>query len=173
MNLANKLTLLRIVLIIPFIIILKLSQGSLMLKSVAFLIFAFASLTDYLDGYLARKYGMVSNFGKLMDPLADKILVISAFLVFIEMNYIPAWMVIVIIAREFLITGIRSLAASDGHVIPAGYLGKVKTTTQMIAILLIILIGKTVYNPYIMIIPVFFTLLSGWDYIKGSLKYFK
>lgn len=173
MNLANKLTLLRIILIIPFIVILKFSQDSLLLRSIAFVIFAFASLTDYFDGYLARKYGMVSNFGKLMDPLADKILVISAFLVFIEMNYIPSWMVILIIAREFLITGIRSLAASDGKVIPAGYLGKVKTTSQMIAILLIILIGNTIYNPYIMFIPVFFTLLSGWDYIKGSLQYFK
>lgn len=173
MNLANKLTLLRIGLIIPFIFILKFSQDDLVLKLVAFAIFAFASLTDFLDGYLARKYDMVSNFGKLMDPLADKMLVISAFLIFIELSYIPSWMVIVIIAREFFITGLRSLAAAAGDVIAAGNLGKIKTTTQMIAILLIILLGDHYANPYIMAVPVFFTLLSGWEYLKNGLKYFK
>ena len=107
-----------------------------------------------------------------MDPLADKILVLSSLLIFVELKYVPAWMVIVIITRDFLINGIRSLAASKGHVLPAGYLGKVKTTTQMIAILLIILLGRSPYNFYIMLIPVFFTIWSALVYIKEGKNYF-
>ena len=172
MNIANKLTLLRIVLIVPFIIILLLGPNSLIYRLIAFVIFSVASLTDFLDGYLARKFNLITNFGKLMDPLADKILVLSSLMVFVELKYVPAWMVIVIIARDFLINGIRSLAASKGNVIPAGNLGKIKTTTQMIAILLIILLGRSPYNIYVMAVPVFFTLWSAWDYIKGGKEYF-
>jgi CDP-diacylglycerol--glycerol-3-phosphate 3-phosphatidyltransferase len=172
MNLANRLTILRIVLIIPFIIVLKYSPDNLALKIGAFCIFGLASITDFLDGYLARKHNMVSDFGKLMDPLADKILVISAFIIFVELSYIPSWMIIVIITREFLITGIRTLAAAKGDVIAAGNLGKWKTTTQMIGIMLIILLGESSWNFYIMIIPVALTLMSGWDYIKNSKNYF-
>lgn len=172
MNIANRLTLLRIVLIIPFILILLWKSEQLSYRIIAFVIFAIASLTDFLDGYLARKFHLITNFGKLMDPLADKILVLSSLMVFIELKYVPAWMVIVIIARDFLINGIRSLAASKGDVMPAGNLGKIKTTTQMIAILLIILLGKSPFNFYIMLIPVFFTLWSAWDYVKGGKEYF-
>jgi len=172
MNIANKLTLLRIILIVPFIIILLWGANNFMYRLIAFVIFSVASLTDFLDGYLARKFNLITNFGKLMDPLADKILVLSSLMVFIQLKYVPAWMVIVIITRDFLINGIRSLAASKGKVIPAGNLGKIKTTTQMIAILLIILLGASKYNFYIMLIPVFFTLWSAWDYIKGGKEYF-
>ncbi len=172
MNIANKLTLLRIILIVPFIIILLWGANNFMYRLIAFVIFSVASLTDFLDGYLARKFNLITNFGKLMDPLADKILVLSSLMVFIQLEYVPAWMVIVIITRDFLINGIRSLAASKGKVIAAGNLGKIKTTTQMIAILIIILIGKSSYNFYIMLVPVFFTLWSAWDYIKGGKEYF-
>lgn len=174
MNVANKLTLLRIILIVPFIILLLIGSHSIYYRLVAFIIFAIASITDFLDGYLARKFNLVTNFGKLMDPLADKILVLSSLLVFIELQYVPSWMVIVIITRDFLISGIRSLAAAKGNVMAAGSLGKIKTTTQMIAILLIILLGdiNVKVNFYIMLIPIFFTLLSAWYYIKDGKEYF-
>ena len=120
MNIANRLTILRILLIVPFIIILVWKSDQFSYRLIAFVIFAIASLTDFLDGYLARKFNLITNFGKLMDPLADKILVLSSLLIFVELKYVPAWMVIVIITRDFLINGIRSLAASKGHVLPAG-----------------------------------------------------
>lgn len=172
MNIANKLTLLRIILIVPFLAILLWGAHSFLYRLIAFVIFSVASLTDFLDGYLARRFNLITNFGKLMDPLADKILVLSSLMVFIQLKYVPAWMVIVIITRDFLINGIRSLAASKGKVIPAGNLGKIKTTTQMIAILLIILLGASKYNFYIMLVPVFFTLWSAWDYVKMGKEYF-
>jgi CDP-diacylglycerol--glycerol-3-phosphate 3-phosphatidyltransferase len=171
MNIANRLTILRILLIVPFILILLWKSEKFSYRLIAFVIFAIASLTDFLDGYLARKFNLVTNFGKLMDPLADKILVISSLLIFVELKYVPAWMVIVIITRDFLINGIRSLAASKGKVLPAGMLGKIKTTTQMIAILLIILLGANVYNFYIMLIPVFFTIISAVVYIIEGKNY--
>ena len=172
MNIANRLTILRILLIVPFIIILIWKSEDFSYRLIAFVIFGIASITDFLDGYLARKFNLITNFGKLMDPLADKILVLSSLMVFIELKYIPAWMVIVIIARDFLINGIRSLAASKGDVIAAGNLGKIKTTTQMIAILLIILLGKSQFNIYIMLIPVIFTIWSAWEYVKNGKNYF-
>ena len=136
MNLPNKLTFIRLVLAIPFIYFLQESGNvsahlSLTYRLIAFAIFVIASLTDFFDGYLARKYNLVTDFGKLMDPLADKILVISALVLFVELKYIPAWMSIIVIAREFLISGIRMLAAAKGEVIPAGKLGKYKTTSQI------------------------------------------
>ena len=124
--------------VIPFIIILEIDNKSLLFNIIAALIFLSASLTDFLDGYIARKNNLITNFGKLMDPLSDKILVISALITFVSKQYIQAWMVIIIIAREFLVTGIRIIAASKGEVIPADKLGKYKTTFQMIAIVLII-----------------------------------
>jgi CDP-diacylglycerol--glycerol-3-phosphate 3-phosphatidyltransferase len=106
----------------------------------AFLVFAVASATDAIDGYIARRRNQITNFGKLMDPLADKILTATAFILFAEQGIIPAWMVIIIIAREFAITGLRGVAASEGTVIPAGGSGKLKTVLQMAAILLILLV---------------------------------
>ena len=139
MNLPNKLTLLR-VLMIPFFVVCLLWEGgqNQTLRYVSVAIFIVASLTDMLDGKIARKYGLVTNFGKFMDPLADKLLVCSALICLIELGQLPAWMVIVIISREFIISGFRLIASDNGVVIAASYWGKFKTTFQMIAVILLI-----------------------------------
>jgi CDP-diacylglycerol--glycerol-3-phosphate 3-phosphatidyltransferase len=134
MNLPNKLTLLRVI-IIPFFVYFLMYTS---LKYVALALFIIASLTDLLDGKIARKYNLVTNFGKFMDPLADKLLVCSALICFVEMKLLPSWIVIIIISREFIISGFRLLAVEQGIVIAANYLGKIKTTCQMIMILLLI-----------------------------------
>ena len=140
MNLPNKLTILRVIMI-PFFVVLLLydggSQASLRLAAAA--VFILASLTDLLDGKIARKYNLVTNFGKFMDPLADKLLVCSALICLIELGQLPAWMVIVIISREFIISGFRLVASDNGVVIAASYWGKFKTTFQMISVILLIL----------------------------------
>lgn len=134
MNLPNKLTIARMV-AVPFFIITFMMEYYL----IAFTIFALASLTDMLDGHIARKYNMITNFGKIMDPLADKILVYSAFCLMIN-SLVPAWMLIIILAREFIISGMRTVAASEGIVIAAGMSGKIKTVLQMIAVILLLLV---------------------------------
>ena len=173
MNLPNKLTFIRLVLAVPFIYFLQESNAEgFVYRMIAFALFVVASLTDFFDGYLAIKYNLVTDFGKLMDPLADKILVISALVLFVELRYIPAWMSIIVIAREFLISGIRMLAAAKGEVIPAGKLGKYKTTSQMIVILIMIVVGNQWYNFYLMLIPIILTLWSGWEYTSKAKHYF-
>ena len=173
MNLPNKLTFIRLVLAVPFIYFLQESNAEgFVYRMIAFALFVVASLTDFFDGYLARKYNLVTDFGKLMDPLEDKILVISALVLFVELRYIPAWMSIIVIAREFLISGIRMLAAAKGEVIPAGKLGKYKTTSQMIVILIMIVVGNQWYNYYLMLIPIILTLWSGWEYTSKAKHYF-
>ena len=140
MNLPNLLTMIRMALVPVFIVFFYLGHGGAYLFCVlAFAVFAIASLTDALDGHIARSRGLVTNFGKLMDPLADKVLTTSAFIVFVDVHLVYAWMVIVILAREFAITGFRSIAASEGTVIPAGFSGKLKTVFQMVAICLMLL----------------------------------
>ncbi|STO31572.1 CDP-diacylglycerol--glycerol-3-phosphate 3-phosphatidyltransferase [Fusobacterium necrogenes] len=173
MNLPNKLTFLRLILAVPFIYFLQFSDiGGFTYRIIAFMIFVIASLTDFFDGYLARKHNLITDFGKIMDPLADKVLVISALVIFVDLGYIPSWMSIVVIAREFLISGIRMLAAAKGEVIPAGKLGKYKTTSQMIVILIMMLFGRNIYNFYMMLIPVVLTLWSGWEYTSKAKHYF-
>ncbi|MBM6691054.1 CDP-diacylglycerol--glycerol-3-phosphate 3-phosphatidyltransferase [Fusobacterium mortiferum] len=173
MNLPNKLTFLRLILAVPFIYFLQFSnEGGFTYRAIAFGIFVVASLTDFFDGYLARKHNLITDFGKIMDPLADKVLVISALVIFVDLGYIPSWMSIVVIAREFLISGIRMLAAAKGEVIPAGNLGKYKTTSQMIVILIMMVFGKNPYNFYMMLIPVILTLWSGWEYTSKAKHYF-
>ncbi len=135
MNLPNRLTILRIIL--TFIFIIFISLKGLSPKIIAFIIFIIASLTDYYDGYLARRNNQVTDFGKLMDPIADKILILSAFLAFVQMQLISAWMVVVIVSREALITGLRIFALSRGKVLEAEAAGKHKTVSQMVAIFLI------------------------------------
>ena len=139
MNLPNKLTIARVVLI-PFFVAALLYDGggSKTMRIVADILFILASLTDLLDGKLARRYNLVTNFGKFMDPLADKLLVCSALIFLVELGQAPAWMVIVIISREFIISGFRLVAADNGVVIAASYWGKFKTTFQMIAVALLI-----------------------------------
>lgn len=139
MNLPNKLTILRIIMIPFFVVCLLWDGGSNQpLRYVADIIFIVASLTDMLDGHIARKYNLVTNFGKFMDPLADKLLVCSALICLIELGNIPAWMVIVIISREFIISGFRLVASDNGIVIAASYWGKWKTVFQMVSVVLLI-----------------------------------
>lgn len=137
MNLPNKLTMFRVILI-PFFVLFMLVDITSIDKWIALAIFIIASLTDLLDGKIARKYNLVTNFGKFMDPLADKLLVCSALICLVEMAKLPAWMVIVIIAREFIISGFRLIASDNGVVIAASYWGKFKTTFQMVMICLLI-----------------------------------
>ncbi len=138
MNLPNKLTVARVILIPFFVFFLLFEPSNTTLKWVALAIFIIASLTDMLDGKIARKYNLITDFGKFMDPLADKLLVCSAMIGLIELGRIPAWIVIIIIAREFVISGFRLIAADNGRVIAASYWGKFKTTFQMIMVILMI-----------------------------------
>lgn len=140
MNLPNKLTVLRVILI-PFFVAALLIEGgeNQTMRYLAATIFIVASLTDMLDGKIARKYNLVTNFGKFMDPLADKLLVCSALICLVQLGQLPAWMVIVIVSREFIISGFRLVAVEQGIVIAASYWGKFKTTFQMIAVVLLIL----------------------------------
>lgn len=137
MNLPNKLTMFRVILI-PFFVVFLLVDITTYDKWIALAIFIVASLTDLLDGKIARKYNLVTNFGKFMDPLADKLLVCSALICLVSLGKIAAWMVIVIIAREFIISGFRLIASDNGVVIAASYWGKFKTTFQMVMICLMI-----------------------------------
>lgn len=151
MNLPNKLTIFRVILILPFVLLLLGSYeqwgwfsalfGGLngaVPEYLALLVFVIASLTDLLDGKIARKYNLVTNFGKFMDPLADKLLVCAALIVLVEMKRIPSWIVVIIISREFVISGFRLIAADKGQVIAANYWGKFKTTFQMVMICMMI-----------------------------------
>lgn len=139
MNTPNKLTVLRMILV-PFLVLFMLfGWGGEANRYICLAIFVTASVTDWFDGYLARKHKLVTNFGKFMDPLADKLLVCSAMICMIQLERLPAWIVIVIIAREFIISGFRLIAAENGIVIAANYWGKFKTVSQMIMIILLIL----------------------------------
>lgn len=148
MNLPNKITIFRVVMI-PVFLIFLLVPGIPYGNYIATVVFVIACLSDALDGYLARKYHLVTNFGKFMDPLADKLLVCSALICFVELSYMPAWVVIVIIAREFIISGFRLIASDNGVVIAASYWGKFKTIAQMITCILLI-----VQIPFAWVVPV-------------------
>lgn len=196
MNLPNKLTIFRIILvpimvIIPFLGIEGRIFGIPTQWLIIDLIFIIASITDKLDGYLARKNNQVTTFGKFLDPLADKILVLSAMMMLVEMSKLPAWIPIIVLAREFVISGYRLIAVEKGgKVIAASKWGKIKTVTQMLAIILAFLDlnafgecfsgvlqgGDLVLNlivTFLMIIQVIATIFSGIDYMKGSKKYIK
>ena len=139
MNTPNKLTVARMILV-PFLVVFMLTGwGGEANRWICLAIFVAASVTDWFDGHLARKYNLITNFGKFMDPLADKLLVCSAMICMIELNRLPAWVVIIIIAREFIISGFRLIAAENGVVIAANYWGKFKTVSQMIMIILLML----------------------------------
>ena len=174
MNLPNKLTMFRVILI-PFFIVFLLMPITPYDKWIALAIFVIASLTDLLDGKIARKYNLVTNFGKFMDPLADKLLVCSAMICLVETERLAAWIVIVIIAREFIISGFRLVASDNGVVIAASYWGKFKTTFQMIMIILLILDLKGVFatvETIIVWIALALTVISLVDYLvknKGVL----
>ena len=138
MNLPNKLTIFRVILIPFFVAVLLIWPEDFTFRLIADAIFIVASLTDMLDGKIARKYNLVTNFGKFMDPLADKLLVCSAMICLIALNQVPAWVVIIIIAREFIISGFRLVAANNNVVIAANYWGKFKTVFQMFMIIVMV-----------------------------------
>ena len=168
MNLPNKLTILRVIMI-PFFVAALLYDGGANqnMRYVAAALFIIASLTDMLDGKIARKYNLVTNFGKFMDPLADKLLVCSALICMIELRELPAWMVIIIISREFIISGFRLVASDNGVVIAASYWGKFKTTFQMIEVVLLIfnIPALSTLTTIIVWIALALTVISLVDYI--------
>ncbi len=163
MNLPNKLTVFRVILVIPFVALLLNGYD---LWAVA--VFIIASLTDLLDGKIARKYNLITDFGKFMDPLADKLLVCAAMICLVEMGRLPAWMVIVIISREFIISGFRLVASDNGVVIAASYWGKFKTTFQMLMIIVLILNLGGVFDTIGLVltwIALILTVVSLVDYL--------
>lgn len=174
MNLPNKLTMFRVILI-PFFVVFMLVDITTVDKWIALVIFIIASLTDLLDGRIARKYNLVTNFGKFMDPLADKLLVCSALICLVELEKLPAWMVIVIIAREFIISGFRLIASDNGVVIAASYWGKFKTTFQMVMICLLIadIAAISVITNVIVWIALVLTVVSLIDYLVKNKEVMK
>lgn len=165
MNIANKLTVLRILLVPVFVwLLLSGIPGSGIWATAVFLI---ASLTDLFDGYVARKRGEVTNFGKFADPIADKILTISAYVCLVELGTVPAWAVIIILAREFLVSGLRMSAASQNVVIAADLFGKLKTVIQMISIVVLVsgMFANTWFPITLFYISVLITFLSGATYL--------
>ena len=191
MNLPNKITVARMLLIPIMIIIPYLGLNNILFESVTIgsfitlIIFLIASFTDFLDGYLARKNNLVTTFGKFLDPIADKLLVLSALIMLVEQGIIPGWIPIIIAAREFIVSGIRMLAAGDGKVIAASWYGKVKTVSQMVAISFAFLSKNTfmqftsvemsagtlilnILMSLAMIVAVLTTILSGVDYFMKS-----
>ena len=173
MNLPNKLTVMRVILIPFFVAALLYDNGSSQtMRVVANVIFIVASLTDLFDGKIARKYNLVTNFGKFMDPLADKLLVCSALICLIQLGQLPAWVVIIIISREFIISGFRLVAADNGIVIAASYWGKFKTTFQMIAVILMIfnIPALATVTMIMLVIAVVLTVISLVDYVAKNVE---
>ena len=173
MNIPNKLTIGRVLAIPVFIVVLMLGYNF-----AAAVIFILAAITDYFDGMLARRCGLVTNFGKIMDPLADKLLVMAAFVCLVELGEVVSWMVIVILSREFIVTGLRIAAAAQGVVIAAELTGKIKTVLQMIAIPALILnnwpfclIGLP-FAEIMLWAAVIMTVISGVEYIAKNKRFF-
>lgn len=162
MNTANKLTLLRVALIPVFLVVLYL--GFPYSEYVALAIFVVASVTDFVDGYLARSRNQVTDFGKFMDPLADKLLVMAALVWLVAQGRFPAWALLVVIAREFAVTALRLIAVEGGKVIAAGWSGKVKTASTMVGICLLFLGNVPVVNGLVTAVIVLTTLYSGLEY---------
>lgn len=161
-NTANKLTISRVTMIPLFLIILYLNVP--FSQILALVIFILASVTDLIDGYVARHYDQVTDFGKFMDPLADKVLVISAMLWFVEVGQMPAWIVAVVVARELLVTGLRLVAMDNGRVIAAAWSGKVKTATTMVCICLMLLPIPSSLNTVCAALILITTVYSGLEY---------
>lgn len=189
MNLANKLTLLRVILIpffivcfyIPNLVVNTVSVNNYLIpyaNLLGLVIFLLAAITDFIDGYIARKYNMITDFGKFMDPLADKLLVTAALLVLLENGLIAGWVVFIILAREFIVTGFRTIAASKGVVIAAGWLGKIKTVVQFIMISTLLLLNYPfeLFNwpvdQIFVALAVVLTVASGVEYIYKNLHIF-
>ena len=166
MNLANKLTMLRVVMIPAFVIVLYADfEGC---RYVALALFAIASFTDFLDGYIARSRNLVTDFGKFMDPLADKVLVMTAMLMFVSWGQMPAWVLAVVLARELAVSGLRMIAATEGKVIAAAWSGKVKTASTMVCIILMLLPIPPVLNTVCWGIILITTVYSGVEYFTKN-----
>ena len=163
MNTANKLTMLRVVLIPVFIVLLYLGH-----TIPALAVFIVASITDFVDGHVARKYNLITDFGKFMDPLADKLLVMSAMAWFVEVGWMPGWAFFIVLAREFAVTGLRLVAVEQGLVIAAGKSGKVKTASTMVCIVLMFLPIGALINSICVGIIVVTTIYSGVEYFMKN-----
>jgi len=178
-NLPNRITLTRVCMIPIFVILMLWEFGEIyqignvalpFSQLLATLIFIGAATTDWIDGHFARKYNLVTNFGKFLDPLADKMLVISAFIILTEMNLVPSWIVIIVVAREFAVTGLRLILAGSGEVVAANMLGKIKTWTQIIAVIALLLenvpfnLMNFPFANLALYVATFFTIWSGVDY---------
>ena len=173
MNLPNKLTVLRIIMVPFFVFFMLTDAGGAANKWIALVIFCVASLTDMLDGKIARARGLVTNFGKFMDPLADKLLVCSAMICLIPLGKLTAWFVIVIIAREFIISGFRLVASDNGIVLAASYWGKFKTVSQMFMVIVMIMdLGGVfdVIGTVLMWAALILTIVSLIDYIAKNVE---
>lgn len=173
MNLPNKLTVLRVIMVPFFVLFMLTDLGGPANKWIALLIFCVASLTDMLDGKIARKYNLVTNFGKFMDPLADKLLVCSAMICLIPTGKLAAWIVIIIIAREFIISGFRLVASDNGIVIAASYWGKFKTVSQMAMIIVLIADFGGVFNmigTVLIWVSLILTIVSLVDYVAKNVE---
>lgn len=180
MNLPNKITVSRVVMIPIFVILMvaNFGWGNITLLGatmpiehlVGAIVFIIASITDFFDGHLARKYNLVTNMGKFLDPLADKLLVTAAFIILVQWGVAPAWVIIVIVAREFAVTGLRSIGAEQNVIIAASNLGKLKTWSQMVALAFLLLhniifeMWNFPFDQIMLYVAFFFTLLSGLDY---------
>ena len=162
MNLPNKLTLLRIIMILPFLLVLYLDVPGA--AYIALAIFILASLTDMLDGKIARKYNLITDFGKFADPLADKMLVTAAMIWFVENGQMPGWALLIVILREFAVSGLRMVASDKGRVIAAGWSGKVKTASTMVCVVLMFLPIPPVVNTLCVWVITLTTLYSGVEY---------
>ena len=167
MNTPNKLTLLRVIMIPVFMVFYMYTEWNLLTT----IIFVLAFLTDMLDGYLARKNNQVSNFGKIMDPLADKVLVAAAMVLLTAEGVVNPWITILVLAREFAVSGIRIAAAAEGNVVAASWWGKIKTIEQFVAISFALLLGKNLFVDILMWLNLALTVLSGADYILKNKKY--
>lgn len=178
MNLANKISVVRMFLVPVYIVLLLFPEGNRTFLSyegimvIATIVFVVASLTDALDGYVARKYNLISNFGKFFDPLVDKLLTCSAFIALVSLDRLPAWAAIIIVSREIIISGLRALAAEAGVVIAADKLGKLKTIIQMVCITFLTLLPIFYFQPMVpamtgllVLITVIITVSSGLDYL--------
>ncbi|MBS6366155.1 MAG: CDP-diacylglycerol--glycerol-3-phosphate 3-phosphatidyltransferase [Clostridiales bacterium] len=159
MTTASKITLARVALIPVFMALLLLHQNV-----AALIVFIVASATDFVDGYIARHYNQVSDFGKFLDPLADKLLVISAMLIFVQWGRMPAWVVMLVLTREFAVSGLRMIAAANGNVIAAGWSGKVKTASTMVGLCAMILFTSQTLDWVVSIVITLVTLYSGAEY---------
>lgn len=184
MNIPNQITVSRVIMIPIFVIFMLIDFGW---GDVTFLgatipaghlagaiIFILASVTDFIDGYYARKYNLVTNMGKFLDPLADKLLVAAALIILVDLGYAPAWVVIVILSREFAVTGLRAILAQGGEVVAAKQLGKIKMWTQIVAISALLLhnvffeMFSIPFATVMLYVAMFFTIWSGWDYFYAN-----